>query len=412
MIEIGEDIINAYGEYKNDGREYYNPFTKKAIYKNRKNWVLWISRTIGKEKTNQFLFLFEPPMYSVHSGNRLELIDFDYTRSKKKWSLYSSEEIKDGIHMKKARSLLSDIRNKAKHLTLEECRSQLHSFKNDYMYYIPNTNKSYKLKGAWKNQMRLYYSMETIRFVCFLLDSPCYSKISGELLTLNDYDYYRGFGGLFTAKEKDNHSWMYYRNYKPTEEACKKISQSLIDHYNSESGNTTKLKKSHSMIAFNKTEKGQKLKIIQRKKQSITMKKMIADGIFTPNITNSWTNWDATIIIDNKTKKFRSSWEACFWYCNQHLEFETLRVKHSNGCYIIDFYDREKGIIYEIKPKGRYNIEIHKMDTLLEYCIQQNLKFKWINEHNILDFIDSDVIMGNDSALLQYEKMEKGLNYI
>jgi hypothetical protein len=209
------------------------------------------------------------------------------------------------------------------------------------------------------------------------MEPPTYSKISGIKLTLDDYHYIKRFNG-YTKEETDNYEWTKLRDYgNVSDETRSKISEKLLNHYASPEGIITKRKKSKSMIKFNKTEYGIALKEEQKKVQSETMKKLIVEGKFTPNITNSWTNWEAYIEINGEKRRFRSSWEACFWFCNQNLEYETIRVKHNDGCYVSDFYDPDDKILYELKPKNRYNIEINKMNSLLDYANKNGLKFKF-----------------------------------
>lgn len=131
-----------------------------------------------------------------------------------------------------------------------------------------------------------------------------------------------------------------------------------------------------------------------RKKLSDKLKEKIANGTFTPKITNTRTHWNAIILdIHGKIHKFRSSWEAVFWACNQHLEFETIRIPYidENGkhhSYIADFYDRELSILYEIKPKDTWLSQHVKMQQAIKYCLNNNITFIWINEKNLLNYID------------------------
>ena len=165
------------------------------------------------------------------------------------------------------------------------------------------------------------------------------------------------------------------------------------------------------MRQFYSTEEGRAHKKKCNIKQSNTIKVKIQNGEFTPPITNTWTHWKAYILQGNKTFKFRSSWEACFWFCNQNLEYESIRIKGKTKTYISDFYDSTTNTLYEIKPCNRYNIEIDKMNAIINYCISTNIKFVWINEKNISEYIREEIIYTNDSAIEQYKKLKKAYDY-
>lgn len=167
------------------------------------------------------------------------------------------------------------------------------------------------------------------------------------------------------------------------------------------------------MKNYNKTEKG--IETIKRnaKNNSLKMKEKIANGKFTPCITNSFTHWEAKIIVDNIILRFRSSWEACFWYCNQHLKYEKFRIPYLdiNGktrTYIPDFYDEENKIIYEIKPKCHYLTQAFKMDSIITYCLSNNIKFIWINENNLLNYIDENKFI-DELNIKQLNKVKLGI---
>ena len=72
-----------------------------------------------------------------------------------------------------------------------------------------------------------------------------------------------------------------------------------------------------------------------------------------------------------------------------------------------DFFDEKLGVIYEIKPRSRYNIEIDKMNKIIEYCENNKYKFIWVNEHNIHTFLNDKLILDNQSATIQYNKLLK-----
>ena len=171
------------------------------------------------------------------------------------------------------------------------------------------------------------------------------------------------------------------------------------------------IKNSEFMSKFSITEKGIQSRKEAAIKQSVTMKKLIAEGKFVPPITNAWTHWSAVVRVNGIDYKFRSSWEACFYVCNwYYVDYETLRIlyvneRNENKIYIADFYDAKTHTIYEIKPKSMYLKQIHKMSKIIEHCIANNIKFVWVNESNILQFVD--IKKFDKFNILQYNKMIK-----
>jgi len=151
-------------------------------------------------------------------------------------------------------------------------------------------------------------------------------------------------------------------------------------------------------------------------KHSATLKKKIAAGEWSPCITNTWTHWDAKILDDKGIlRKFRSSWEACFFKCNQYLEYETLRIKYRtldgiDRVYVADFYDRDNKILYEIKPSSTFNVQKNKLDQAINWCIGNNIKFIWINEKNILQYINQEKFT-TEQDTQQLDKLLRGILY-
>jgi len=160
-----------------------------------------------------------------------------------------------------------------------------------------------------------------------------------------------------------------------------------------------------------KTMDGIRQILSSAKKQSISIREKIKSGEFTPNITNSWTRWTAIIDNEKEIRKFRSSWEACFWLSNQDYEYETIRVesiKEIGRIYVGDFYDSRQRILYEIKPKSEYQNKKDKMDSLLSYCKKNDIRFIWINEFNIISYIDESLFK-TELQLKQLNKLKKGI---
>lgn len=169
---------------------------------------------------------------------------------------------------------------------------------------------------------------------------------------------------------------------------------------------------SNNLKRYFKTDIGKAQITRVSKNQSKTMRSKILNGTFSPNITNSWTHWSAIVVVDDIEYKFRSSWEACFWISNKHMVYETIRVKSirhaTDKSYIADFYDPTTNILYEIKPKSEYLKRADKMDSLQKYCKTNGIKFKWINESNILSYIDTAKFT-TVSEQLQLNKLLTGI---
>lgn len=203
----------------------------------------------------------------------------------------------------------------------------------------------------------------------------------------------------------------------------KKITKSKLKFYKTERGEEVAksigLKNSINTAKFNKTEAGHAIRLDCHKRQSEIMKKKILNGEFTPCITNIRTHWSAIIKLeDGSYKKFRSSWEAVFWNSNKYLEFEAIRIPWYDEAgiqhtYIVDFYDRIKNIIYEIKPKSTWGVQNIKMQQIINYCLINNIKFIWINDDNILSYINEDDFHDENLDQLQkvYNGIKKNKNY-
>jgi ribosomal protein L25 (general stress protein Ctc) len=206
---------------------------------------------------------------------------------------------------------------------------------------------------------------------------------------------------------------------KPRDKSIgKKITEAKLKFYQTDEGKSVAKrigeKNSINMINYYKTDDGIEAKLRNAEIHSKLMKEKIYNSEFTPNITNSFTHWDAIIKLNGITYKFRSSWEACFWLCNNHLAYEKYRIPYIsvdgiNRIYIADFFDYSNNILYEIKPRSRYVKEQYKMDMVIKHCISNNIKFIWINEANIMKYIDPSNF--NDENIKQLKKMYEGIGY-
>ena len=126
----------------------------------------------------------------------------------------------------------------------------------------------------------------------------------------------------------------------------------------------------------------------RKKKQSIALKKAIAENRFKPNINNYWTKLDIYLKHNNIEYKFRSSWELCFFILNENydLKYEDLRITYTYNniekIYIVDFIDYKNKVVYEIKPSIYMNkdINILKEESLIYWCNLNFFIYKRIDE--------------------------------
>lgn len=291
------------------------------------------------------------------------------------------------------------------------------------------SNKMFDSKKKWNNDIYRHLDENSCNlffyklYVIYNTLPKCKNKMCDNTLGYDSYSYKSGYKYYSKGFQKyctectENEVWKRKKyNNKNYIEISEKIQNTKRKWIQSKDGRKFyKMlgeKNSEGLKRHFATEKGKMQILNASKKQSKTMKDKILNGEFTPNINNYFTNWNAEIKFDGKDKKFRSSWEACFWLCNKKLKYENIRIpyineKGENHITIVDFNDVENGIIYEIKPKKFFLLQKIKIDAIIKYCIKNGLKFKWINEYNIMEYINESQFIGeNKNQLL---KMKKGI---
>ena len=103
----------------------------------------------------------------------------------------------------------------------------------------------------------------------------------------------------------------------------------------------------------------------------------IMKGEYFPPI-NCWNN----SIVEWRGKKYRSSWEVLFHYLNPYCEYEHLKIsyfdtiKKKNRIFIVDFIDKNRNNVYEIKPKER--------TTDINFGDKMNALLLWGKNNNYL----------------------------
>lgn len=133
----------------------------------------------------------------------------------------------------------------------------------------------------------------------------------------------------------------------------------------------------------------------QRELQSTIMKSLIRDGKFKPRTNNAWSK-----IINWGDHTFRSTWELAFHVLHPTYEYETIVIPYTN-CrgltqnYITDFFDRNNGVVYEIKPSSMLTSfeNKNKIVSGRMWCSENGYAFEVITEDyfkKVLDNINFD----------------------
>lgn len=133
----------------------------------------------------------------------------------------------------------------------------------------------------------------------------------------------------------------------------------------------------------------------EKQKKSNQLKKLIEEGKFTPNISNSWTHWK----IEIEGKKFRSSFEGLFYLYHVHYKrnnnmfYEKLRIpfmfNNCNKIYIVDFIDDINNMVFEIKPESLIDDEknICKQTHLIKWCDENGYYYNLITEKELKQYL-------------------------
>jgi len=438
-MEEATKILSKYErskKYKSETKEHVNEYRRKYYQKNKEkikeqnkaNYKkhiekrkdqkkIYSQKHAEKNKQRSKEFKLKNREYYLIKGR-------EYYQKNKQNILIKSKEYreknKERILLRKKLNRLEKrnttpcFKRKPKQLNEEEIKFLIIKYNNQpEKFWNPLNDKIYKTHAIWISSFANELTKECINRFMFLLQQPHYSAYSGVVLSENEFSYtwtYKGWSGFkkYTLDEIRQRVWMKIRDKSTfgTPEHKKKLSEAGKIFNQTEKGLQRRHEKSKKMSEFYQTEEGKKQKMECNKKLSMTMKKLIEDGKFTPPITNSWTHWESHIKLNDGTiRKFRSSWEACFYYSNRHMLYENIRVKGDNKTYVSDFFDKKTNTMYEIKPRNRYNIEIDKMTVLQYYCLNNNIKFVWINETNILNYINVDNLIKDRDNVGQFIKL-------
>lgn len=233
-----------------------------------------------------------------------------------------------------------------------------------------------------------YREKEVERFRRHLLRYPLYWNLEHERLSfVTNYDY--GDGYLYDSGDC-------------TTTVCSNCGVNVI----------RKCRKFQYLVPFNKGafcsrkcywEAKRKGDFIQplsdegRVKLSNSMKRLIQEGILTPNIADTWTKRRWVY----RGNPFRSSWELIFFviqeFDGKRVEYEKLRLPYifneKERIYIVDFVDHDEKLAYEIKPKSLFDELAEVKDvSLLNWCVECGYTRKLIDETYFTERLKSDIL--------------------
>jgi len=287
-------------------------------------------------------------------------------------------------------------RTNRKPLSAYEIEKLIADFKvKENPLYSPVTKKIYSNPRKWYCSITYNLDKNSCNYFFFLLEPPRFSEYSGRRLGIESFCYWRGSKKWAKYTKEELKKRVFMEKRRGTK--CPKASNSLKEFYknpnNSNYIKNIRIKQQKSRELFYTTEKGKELRKTIGKKISKSLQEKIIRG-YTPKITNTWTHWTSRVTIEGITYAFRSSWECCFYVSNTHLEYESIRIPYLNNdkqkILIVDFFDKKNKTVFEIKPTSHFKAQQTKINAIINYCKANNLNFVWINENNILQYINPE----------------------
>lgn len=408
---------------------YYGIFEDR-IFKTKRGWKIFLGKHLNKKDKKILLYIIYSPVYCTICNEKIEIDKFKFEGCYKINASHPKNEnfskyckkCSDSYAYKKYLKY-----DKPKLLSKNELEQILIQYKeNGNIYYNPFNKKILKCLHSWNSSLNRYALPEDRLSIIYSMQKKVkcvYCKKELDKFHIKNIKKTSSQPAISCHPDNPiflkhcrecskNREYNKNLNKKLTNEQKLRIKEAAIKFYKTDAGAEWKLKQSERTKKYFSSKKGKKTILKNSKLASIRMKQMILDGRFVPNITNTFTHWDAKIDINGNIKRFRSSWEACFWFSNQHLSYETVRIpyiteQNEERSYIVDFFDEKTKTIYEIKPIIFYEKQQHKMNEVIKYCFKNNIKFTWINENNIMNYIDTTKFLGCNRE--QLEKLLKGI---
>lgn len=267
----------------------------------------------------------------------------------------------------------------------------LRSFINDKKKFITQ----YGINRIKNKEERSIYNIKTYSGI----DFPYWVNSTRDILDLMDHN--SGIcerSGCNNKKKRDGTRWI-LRKF-----CCRKCAD--LDFSENQRGDSNSF---HKISEENRIKMGNKI--------SKKISKRIAEGTFTPNITNSWANSKIRVLINGSPIFVRSSWEAYFYILNPELVYELIRIPYfdsKKNCfrnYITDFCDPINKIIYEIKPKSKIKESHDKLKYAKKWCIDNCYEYRIITQEWIMERYSRNVLDGQPEGDRISHLIEKMIKY-
>lgn len=274
--------------------------------------------------------------------------------------------------------------NKGNQYKCNKCEKRSKYFKYRVLkedeYFVLKENMSLKDKH---NLFNFLFTVNKMKIFNIKIEDINIDKVFNKFKVFNEYKKIKLEDLILFLVERNNICFNKNCKEKTSFERIGKIDPKNSKDYSHTIFCSKKCLHENRSIEMTEDNPVYKIKNVEewKKNLSIGTLKSIENGTFTPNITNSWTNFKTKI----KGKSYRSTWEAFFHVSNKHLEYEKIRLpykyKGKKHVYIVDFVDRKTKILYEIKPDSekRKDLNIIKENTAIEWCTVNGYTYKIIS---------------------------------
>jgi len=287
-----------------------------------------------------------------------------------------------------------------------------------HLYYSPINGKEYKSHTAWMGHLSHYWDTFTVCSFKLHLQPVSCKHCEIQITPTNWFIGSDKKVSLYCAPCLESGSWRTTSHRrKHNIQTGPSISEAKIAFYQTQRGEEVKQsigqKNSEHRKAFYASEDGALYKRDYGEHMSKVMSQKVLSGEFTPNVKNSRTNWEASVVDATGIKRnFRSSWEACVWLSNTSWAYEKIRlpyqVNNVTKIYLADFVDENTKTLYEVKPIAFLDKFTLKKCAADKWCTDNGYSFVVLTEQNIMSYVD--ISKFTDNNIQQLDRLRKSIH--